>query len=97
MGGSASGFSSSAAAVLAVLNTSKSPPKFCTSTRPRQVKMASFQFDLPVYVQRKHFIEEITNLYEVFDFFTNGRNTSAIFPMRRYRGRAGRPLAEDFL
>lgn len=30
--------------------------------------MASFQFDLPVYVQRKHFIEEITNLHEAFDF-----------------------------
>ncbi|MFA1624660.1 DUF982 domain-containing protein [Rhizobium mongolense] len=30
--------------------------------------MASFRFDHPVYVRRKHFIEEIMELDEAFDF-----------------------------
>jgi hypothetical protein len=30
--------------------------------------MASSRFDHPVYVRRKHFIEEITELGEAFDF-----------------------------
>jgi hypothetical protein len=49
------------------LNASKSPPDR-QHAEDKEVKMASFQFDLPIYVQRKHFIEQIKNLYEAFEF-----------------------------
>lgn len=44
--------------------------------------MAFKMFEQPIYVQRKHYIEEITGLDDVFDFLANGRKAGATSSMR---------------
>lgn len=44
--------------------------------------MATTLFDRPLFVQRKHYVDEIASLEDAFDMLEPGRPTSAGFHMK---------------